>query len=62
MFIRPRSETSEHHAESKNFVNVYAVKDRIPCQILDNSLHTVNLAEVNIENILPKSCDIEQIK
>ena len=62
LFIRPRSETSEHHAESKHFVNVYAVKDRIPCHILNNTLHTLNLAEVNVEDVLPKVCDIEEMK
>ena len=58
LFIRPRSETSEHHAESKHFVNVYAVKDRISCSILDNTLYPVNLSEVNIQDALPKNCDI----
>lgn len=29
LFVKPRSETSEHHAELKLFVNVYAVKDTV---------------------------------
>ena len=63
LYIRPRSETSEHHAESKHFVNVYAVKDRISCSAIeDNTLHSIDLAKVNMEDVLPKPGDLDTMK
>ena len=63
LYIRPRSETSEHHAESKHFVNVYAVKDRISCSAIeDNTLHSIDLAKVNVEDVLPKPGDLDTMK
>ena len=63
LYIRPRSETSERHAESKHFVNVYAVKDRVLCSsIADTKLRSIDMATVNVEDVLPKDGDLDAMK
>jgi len=55
LYIRPRSETSEWHAESKHFVNVYAVKDRVLCSsVADTKLRSIDIATVNVEDVFTK--------
>ena len=61
LFIRSRTEISDHHADSKYFF-LYAVRDRVDHSFLDDVLRPINISSVNVDDVLLKPCDIEEMK
>ena len=62
LFIRPRSETVDHHAESKHFFHAFAVCDRIDVTTLDNTFPSLDNSLINVQNVLPQEGDVNELK
>ena len=54
LFIRHRTEISDHHADSKHFFHMYAVRDRVDHLFLDDVLCPIDISSVNVNDVLPK--------
>ena len=62
LFIRPRTETSDHYADSKHFFYMYAVRDSVDHSCLYDDLRTTGISSVNVDDVLPKPSDSKAIK
>jgi len=62
MNTRPRSETLSHHADSKQFFHIFAVKDRINNGKFDDTTKSVDIASVDVRSILPTTDDSSATK
>jgi len=62
LYIRPRSETADHHAESKHFFHAFAVRDRIDVSSFDNTFPSLDISSINLEDVLPQQDDVKKLK
>ena len=62
VFLRPRTETSQHHNNSLHFVHMYAVRDRINVSNHSNVPRFLGIESINLKDILPASSDLISLK
>ena len=62
IFVRPRTETSQRHADSFHFVQMYAVRDRIDVSNFSDVSRLPDISSVKVENVLPSNHDLEALK
>ena len=62
VFVRPRTETSQRHADSLHFVHMYAVRDRINVSSFSDVSRLPDISSVNVEDVLPSNHDLKVLK
>ena len=62
IFVRPRTETSQRHADSLHFVHMYAVHDRINVSSFSDVSQLPDISSVNVEDVLPSNHDLKVLK
>ena len=62
IFVRPRTETSQRHADSLHFVHMYAVRDRINVSNFSDVSQVPDVSSVNVKDVLPSNQDLEALK
>ena len=62
IFVRPRTETSQRHADSLHFVHMYAVRDRINISNFSDVSQIPDVSSLNVNDVLPSNQDLEALK